>query len=98
MALSRVRKLEDLTMWCFSHQSISSSSFYKQLLKWCACVDAIRETTPNTIVPFPERPDNIRNTPLSQSKKGSSYLQNDIMLVKSPTSTVLGKHNNYYER
>ena len=92
VALSRVRKLEDLTLWCFSHQAISLSSFYKQLLKWCDCVDAIRETPLSTIVPFPNRSDNMSNAPLPQSKKDSSYFPNDKMLVKSSTSTKLGKH------
>ena len=42
VALSRVRKLEDLTLWDYSPNAIMLSPYYKQLLKWCDSVDVIR--------------------------------------------------------
>ena len=45
--MSRVRKLEDLTLWDFDSNSIKIASYYQQLLKWCDSVDVIR-TQPYT--------------------------------------------------
>ena len=45
VALSRVRKLEDLTLWDFSPSAIKIAPYYKQLLEWCDFVDKIRPTT-----------------------------------------------------
>ena len=42
VALSRVRKLDDLTLWDYSPNAIMLSPYYKQLLKWCDSVDVIR--------------------------------------------------------
>ena len=42
VALSRVRKLDDLVLWNFSRSAIMLSPYYKQLLKWCDSVDVIR--------------------------------------------------------
>ena len=39
VALSRVRKLDDLVLWNFSRNAIMLSPYYKQLLKWCDSVD-----------------------------------------------------------
>ena len=65
VALSRVRKLEDLTLWTFGHSAIKLLTFYKDLLEWCDCVDAIREIPPSVNTPFPHRLDTISNAPLT---------------------------------
>ena len=46
VALSRVCKLEDLTVSIIL-------SFYKKLLAWCDYVESIRPTPPTEVVEFP---------------------------------------------
>ena len=41
VALSRVRKLEDLVLWDFCVTAINLLKFYKELLTWCDYVDEI---------------------------------------------------------
>ena len=43
VALSRVRRLEDLTLWDYNPSAIKLAPYYQQLLKWCDSVDTIRE-------------------------------------------------------
>ena len=62
VALSRVRKLEDLTLWDLCPSAISLLGFYKKLLAWCD--DSIRPTPPTEIVDFPQRCDDTSNAPL----------------------------------
>jgi hypothetical protein len=64
VALSRVRKLEDLTLWDLCPSAISLLSFYKKLLAWCDYVDSIRPTSPTEVVEYPERCDDTSNAPL----------------------------------
>ena len=64
VALSRVHKLEDLTLWDLCLSAISLLSFYKKLLAWCDCIDSIRPTPPTEVVEFPERCDDTSNAPL----------------------------------
>ena len=64
MALSRVCKLDDMILWDFCASAIHLLHFYKNLLKWCDCVDAIRPTPSTDVVPFPNRSDDISNAPL----------------------------------
>ena len=59
VALSRVRKLEDLILWDFCAPAIHLIQFYKDLLTWCDCVDAIRPTPSTDTVPFPQRADDV---------------------------------------
>ena len=56
VALSKVRKLEDLTLWDFDLNAIKIAPYYQQLLKWCDSVDVIR-TQPYTgeIIKYPVR-------------------------------------------
>ena len=63
VALSRVRKLDDMILWDFC-SAIHLLQFYKDLLKWCDFVDAIRPTPSTDVVPFPNRSDDISNAPL----------------------------------
>lgn len=53
VALSRVRKLEDLVLWDFDPAAIKLSPFYKQLLDWCNYVDEIRPTPPLNVIDYP---------------------------------------------
>ena len=64
VALSRVRKLEDLTLWDLCPSAISLLGFYKKLLAWCDYVDSIRPTPPTEVVEFPEKCDDTSNAPL----------------------------------
>ena len=64
VALSRVRKLEDLTLWDLCPSAISLLSFYKKLLAWCDYVDSIRPTPPAEVVEISERRDDTSNAPL----------------------------------
>ena len=41
VALSRVRKLEDLMLWDYDPNAIKLAPYYQQLLKWCDSVDVI---------------------------------------------------------
>ena len=52
VALSRVRKLEDLVLWDFDPAAIKMLPFYKQLLEWCDYADQIRPTPPVTVVDY----------------------------------------------
>ena len=67
VALSRVRKLDDMILWDFCASAIHLLQFYKDLLKWCDCVDAIRVTPSTDVIPFPNRSDDISNAPLANS-------------------------------
>ena len=42
VALSRVRRLDDLTLWDYDSNAIKLAPYYQQLLKWCDSVDVIR--------------------------------------------------------
>ena len=42
VALSRVRRLDDLILWDYDSTAIKLAPYYQQLLKWCDSVDVIR--------------------------------------------------------
>jgi len=84
VALSRVRTLEDLTLWDFCPTSIHTLNFYKDLLKWCDSVDAIRPTTCVTAVPYPERADNTSDAPLMNDSEEVSAWHSDEFETKLP--------------
>ena len=67
VALSRVRRLDDMTLWDFCPSAICLLQFYQDLLKWCDCIDAIRPTPSTDVVPFPNRSDDISNAPFTNS-------------------------------
>ena len=67
VALSRVRKLEDLVLWDFCTTAINLLQFYKQLLDWCDYVDEINPNPPKEVVAYPERSDDVSNEPLPDS-------------------------------
>ena len=67
VALSRVRKLEDLVLWDFCTTAINLLQFYKQLLAWCNSVDQINTNPSTEEVAYPERCDDISNKPLLDS-------------------------------
>ena len=91
VALSRVGKLEDLTLWTFCHISIKLLNFYKDLLEWCDCVDVIRETPAPVNIPFPCRFYNIiSNAPLMPPNFATSFsISKDSI---ETTNSILGKH------
>ena len=45
VALSRVRRLQDLSLWDFNPCAIKLAPYYQQLLKWCNSVDIIKVPT-----------------------------------------------------
>ena len=83
VALSRVCTLQDLTLWSFCPTSIQTLAFYRDLLKWCDCVDAIRPTVCVTAVPYPERADDTSNAPLTNNSEDSNAWQSDEVEKKS---------------
>ena len=64
VALSCVKHLKDLVLCDYCQFSIHILKFYKDLLEWCDCVDAIRPTPTTQMVPYPERADDVSDTPL----------------------------------
>ena len=64
VALSRLKHLKDPVLWDYCQSSIHILKFYKDLLEWCDCVDAIQPTPPTQMVPYPERADDIIDAPL----------------------------------
>ena len=66
VALSRVRNLEDLTIWKYHCSAIHILGFYKQLLQWCDAQDVIRPSNLPPVVngAYPSRPDTVSNAPL----------------------------------
>ncbi len=78
VALSRVRKLEDLVLWDFDPAAIKMLPFYKQLLEWCDCVDKIRPTPPPSLVDYPIRveEDPVNEVPISADSESTQ--QNPI--------------------
>jgi len=71
VALSRVRRLEDLILWGYCRMAINIDQFYEELLAWCDYVDAIRPTPPTATVPYPERADDASNAPLCTNEEES---------------------------
>ena len=67
VALSRVRKLEDLVLWDFCTTAINLLKFYKQLLAWCEYMDQVNPNPPKDVVAYPERCDDVSNEPLPDS-------------------------------
>ena len=61
VALSRVRNLEDLTIWKYHCSAIHILGFYKQLLQWCDAQDVIRPSNLPPVVngTYPSRPDTV---------------------------------------
>jgi len=56
VALSRVRKLDNLILWDFTPSAIKIAPYYKQLLEWCESVDVIRPTPyDGPCVRYPDR-------------------------------------------
>ena len=89
MALSRVRRLDDITLWEFCPTTIRLLQFYKDLLRWCDCVDAIRPTPSTEHVHFPHRLDDISNAPLTNNADhfdtwAVDEMQNGTVLFQAP--------------
>ena len=61
VALSRVRKLDDLVLWDFCPAAIMLDPYQKQLLMWCDSVDVIRPEPPTRIFEHPQTdsPENL---------------------------------------
>ena len=86
VALSRVRRLEDLVLWEYCSSAIHIQDFYKQLLEWCDCVDVIRPSPPTQVVPYPQRPDDISNAPLPTNTNNNNSLKPSTMSHSKPPS------------
>ena len=83
VALSRVRKLDDLVLWDFSRSAIMLSPYYKQLLKWCDSVDVIR------VPPYdgdPVRYPNRKHDSISRVVIPDDLAQDDVPMDDTPTT------------
>ena len=83
VALSRVRKLDDLVLWNFSCSAIMLSPYYKQLLKWCDSVDVIR------VPPYdgdPVRYPNRKHDNISCVIIPDDVAQDDVAVNDAPTT------------
>ena len=60
-------QVNDMILWDFCASAIHLLQFYKDSLKWCDCVDAIRPTSSTDIVLFPNCSDDISNAPLANN-------------------------------
>lgn len=85
VALSRVRKLDDLVLWDFCPTSIGILQFYKDLLHWCDCVDVICSTSATDIVSYPEWADNTSDAPLHNNTEYNDTWERDEIQHNSPT-------------
>ena len=87
VALSQVRKLEDLVLWDFCVSAINLLKFYKELLAWCDYVDEIN-TNPDPngeVVPYPERCDDVSNEPLPDSISNTEQdTSHSVTFAKAP--------------
>ena len=86
VALSRVRKLEDLTLWDFSPSAIKITPYYKQLLEWCDFIDKIRPTAYDGLpVRYPDRQhDDISCAAMDYNMEAAF----DIMYQTCETATM----------
>ena len=100
VALSRVRKLEDLVLWDFCTTAINLLQFYKQLRAWCDYVDEINPNPIKDVVAYPERSDDISSEPLPDSTTTGedstqsitfSEFSRKLTSVKPPTKKLAGK-------
>ena len=86
VALSRVCKSDDLILWDFCAPAIHLFQFYKDLLKWCDCVDAVRPTPSTENLPFPHRADDISNGPLRHNADSlHTHISRDDMQNRTAT-------------
>jgi len=73
--------------------SIYIDQFYEELLAWCDYVDAIQPTPPTTIVPYPERADDVSNAPLhtNEDKSCPDGAKNPtaVLNLQEPATTFL---------
>ena len=81
VALSHVKKLEDLVLWSFDPVAIQLDPFYKQLLDWCDCVDKIRPTPSTINIEYPVK---IKDDLVDVI---------DIQTVKGDSKTAITFHN-----
>ena len=79
VALSRVRNLEDLTIWRYHRSAIHILGFYRQLLRWCDAKDVIRPANLSPVVDaaYPSRPDTVSNAPLPLDSVEQDVLSED---------------------
>ena len=91
VALSRVRHLEDLVLWDYHPIFIYLTEFYDKLLKWCDCVDVIRSTPPDEVLPYPYRADDISNARLNTNVEELSAWQTDEFGESTTQTPCSGK-------
>ena len=73
VALSWVRKLEDLVLWDFCTTAINLLQFYKQLLAWCEYMDQVNPNPPKEVVAYPKRRDITSWLSMSRWGKSPDY-------------------------
>ena len=84
VALSRVKNLEDLTIWRYHHSAIHILGFYRQLLRWCDAQDVIRppDLPPVVDAAYPSRPDTVSNAPLPLDSVEQDAVSEDTECTK----------------
>ena len=88
VALSRVKKLEDMVLWDFAHSAIKLLPFYEQLLKWCDYVDKIRPTPPLEVVEYPvkitDETMEVTEDPTESDKSVSIHFTDTLTDIDQP--------------
>ena len=102
VALSWVKRLEDLTIWRYNKSAIHILGFYKQLLKWCDAQDVIHPTNlpQPTDAAYPSRPNIISNAPLSfeSMEQDNSHIDNNMQTTSKcsvPQTTLSSNNTNF---
>ena len=99
VALSRVRTLENLTLWCYTPSAIKIAPYYKQLLQWCDSVDVIRELPyDGPLVRYPDREHDqiscVTHSDETNDDLDTGYLSNAPITMSDAYSVVDHLSNN----
>ena len=91
VALSRVRNLEDLTIWRYHPSAILMLGFYRQLLRWCDAQDVIRPPSLPPVVDGqnPSKPDTVSNAHFLWTQWSQTMSQ--MMLLQSARCSLGGR-------
>ena len=94
VALSRVRNIDDLTIWKYNPSAIHINEFYKLLLQWCDAQDEIRPSSLPSIgnVTYPLRPDKISNAPLPFYKMNEDMFPETVCVSHETPDTPTIAH------
>ena len=91
---SRVRNIDDLTIWKYTPSAIHINEFYKLLLQWCDAQDEIRPSCLPSLgnVTYPLRPDKISNAPLPFDKMNEDLFPETVCVSHETPNTPTVAH------